>query len=87
MVVNSRGKAISQRNEPKLALVHVDLPNEAFAEDWQAPEDSFMGILHLLRVLLCKQFSACLKTCSETTMKSKSQLTDANSINFCFCPL
>ncbi|XP_057430854.1 uncharacterized protein LOC130723747 isoform X2 [Lotus japonicus] len=59
MVVNSRGKAISQRNEPKLALVHVDLPNEAFAEDWQAPEDSFMELkapgMQPLKVCLGKQ--------------------------------
>eukprot|EP00267_Zea_mays_P034993 XP_008670380.1 mitochondrial amidoxime reducing component 2 isoform X3 [Zea mays] len=35
VVVNGKGRAYTQRVEPKLALVQVELPPEAFAEDWQ----------------------------------------------------
>ncbi|XP_062199849.1 uncharacterized protein LOC133902250 [Phragmites australis] len=35
MVVNSKGRAYTQRVEPRLALVEVEMPPEAFAEDWR----------------------------------------------------
>lgn len=44
MVVNSKGRACTQRVEPKLALVEVELPSEAFDEAWEPTQDSFMGI-------------------------------------------
>lgn len=48
MVVNSKGRAYTQRVEPKLALVQVELPSEAFDEGWEPTNDSFMGRLNLL---------------------------------------
>ncbi|KAL5061832.1 hypothetical protein RYX36_023569, partial [Vicia faba] len=42
VVVNSKGKARTQRVEPKLALVEVQLPPEAFLEYWEPTTDSFM---------------------------------------------
>jgi uncharacterized protein YcbX len=47
MLVNSKGRGITQRVEPKLALVQVDLPPEAFAEDWLPTPDDHMGMLLL----------------------------------------
>jgi hypothetical protein len=44
MLVNSKGRAYTQRVEPKLALVEVQMPPEAFAEDWQPTPDDHMGI-------------------------------------------
>ncbi|KAL6601426.1 hypothetical protein ACP70R_044646 [Stipagrostis hirtigluma subsp. patula] len=44
MLVNSKGRAYTQRVEPKLALVDVELPPEAFAEDWQPTPDDHMVI-------------------------------------------
>jgi hypothetical protein len=40
MVVNAKVRAVTQRVEPGLALVEVDMPPEAFAEDWQPDPDS-----------------------------------------------
>lgn len=34
MIVNSKGRAYTQRVEPKLALVEIELPTEAFSDDW-----------------------------------------------------
>ncbi|XP_027354376.1 mitochondrial amidoxime reducing component 2-like [Abrus precatorius] len=42
MVVNSQGRAYTQRVEPKLALVEVELPTGALFEDWQPKHDSYM---------------------------------------------
>ncbi|KAL4200975.1 hypothetical protein AMTRI_Chr02g256300 [Amborella trichopoda] len=42
MVVNSKGRAYTQRVEPKLALVEVDLPKEAFTEDWNPTDESYL---------------------------------------------
>ncbi|KAK6931964.1 Molybdenum cofactor sulfurase, C-terminal [Dillenia turbinata] len=42
MVVNSRGRACTQRVEPKLALVNVELPNEAFSDVWEPTKSSYM---------------------------------------------
>lgn len=44
LVVNSQGRAYTQRVEPKLALVGVELPNEAFSENWVPKKDSFLVI-------------------------------------------
>uniref|UniRef100_A0A804MQP9 MOSC domain-containing protein n=1 Tax=Zea mays TaxID=4577 RepID=A0A804MQP9_MAIZE len=45
MLVNSKGRACTQRVEPKLALVEVQMPPEAFAEDWHPTPDDHMGIV------------------------------------------
>ena len=53
MVVNAKGRAVTQRVEPSLALVEVDMPPEAFAEDWQPHPDSnshTMGTTNILFV-------------------------------------
>lgn len=42
MVVNSKGRAYTQRVEPKLALVAVELPMEAFSEGWEPTFDSYL---------------------------------------------
>jgi hypothetical protein len=44
VVVNGKGRAYTQRVEPKLALVQVELPPEAFAEDWQPTPYDHLGI-------------------------------------------
>ncbi|KAF7074387.1 hypothetical protein CFC21_079259 [Triticum aestivum] len=43
-VVNGKGRALTQRVEPKMALVEVELPPEAFDEEWQPALDSYMVI-------------------------------------------
>jgi hypothetical protein len=54
VVVNSKGRACTQRVEPKLALVEVELPHEAFLEHWEPTTDSFMGILYFFSYALLK---------------------------------
>ncbi|GFP84177.1 mitochondrial amidoxime reducing component 2 [Phtheirospermum japonicum] len=44
LVVNSKGRAITQRLEPKLALVQVELPNQAFSADWEPNQRSYLVI-------------------------------------------
>lgn len=44
LVVNSKGRACTQRVEPKLALVEVSLPMEAFSEEWEPTADSFLTV-------------------------------------------
>ncbi|KAH9795438.1 MOSC domain-containing protein [Citrus sinensis] len=44
MVINNKGRAYTQRNEPKLALVQIELPNEAFLEGWEPTGSSYMVI-------------------------------------------
>ncbi|KAK3013792.1 hypothetical protein RJ639_009006 [Escallonia herrerae] len=44
LVVNSKGRAYTQRVEPKLALVQVELPDEAFAESWKPTKNSHLVI-------------------------------------------
>ncbi|KAL2474684.1 Molybdenum cofactor sulfurase family protein [Abeliophyllum distichum] len=44
LVVNSKGRAYTQRVEPKLALVEVELPNEAFSEGWEPTKNSYLVI-------------------------------------------
>lgn len=43
MVVNSKGRAYTQRNEPKLALVRTEFPAEAFMEDYEPTKTSCLG--------------------------------------------
>lgn len=50
MVVNSKGRAYTQRVEPKLALVEVEMPPEAFTENWQPTADAHMGTASLLNL-------------------------------------
>ncbi|ONK65833.1 uncharacterized protein A4U43_C06F1440 [Asparagus officinalis] len=56
LVVNSKGRAYTQRVEPKLALVEVELPTDAFNEDWEPTDGSFLVIrapgMDLLKVPL-----------------------------------
>ncbi|XP_040383402.1 mitochondrial amidoxime reducing component 2-like isoform X2 [Oryza brachyantha] len=44
VVVNSKGRACTQRVEPKLALVEVEMPPEAFSEEWQPTPDSYLVV-------------------------------------------
>lgn len=43
LVVNYKGRAYTQKVEPKLALVESELPKEAFLEDWKPTKNSFLG--------------------------------------------
>lgn len=58
MVINNNGRAYTQRNEPKLALVETELPNEAFLEGWEPTGRSFMVIrapgMQALKISLSK---------------------------------
>ncbi|XP_002528142.2 mitochondrial amidoxime-reducing component 1 [Ricinus communis] len=58
MVLNDRGRARTQRNEPRLALVEVELPQEAFLDDWEPTKDSYMVIkapgMPVLKISLAK---------------------------------
>ncbi|CAN8246114.1 unnamed protein product [Cochlearia groenlandica] len=44
LVVNYKGRACTQRVEPKLALVESELPKEAFFEDWEPTKNSFLVV-------------------------------------------
>ncbi|XP_021722204.1 mitochondrial amidoxime-reducing component 1-like [Chenopodium quinoa] len=44
MIVNANGRMITQRVEPKLALIEIELPSEAFSESWEPSSDSYMVI-------------------------------------------
>lgn len=44
LIVNSNGRAYTQRAEPRLALVQVELPAEAFSEDWEPANSSFLVV-------------------------------------------
>ncbi|KAK1632645.1 hypothetical protein QYE76_006960 [Lolium multiflorum] len=44
LVVNARGRPCTQRVEPKMALIEVELPPEAFDEGWQPTPDSCLVI-------------------------------------------
>ncbi|GFY85496.1 molybdenum cofactor sulfurase family protein [Actinidia rufa] len=43
LVVNSNGRAYTQRVEPKFALVQVELPSEAFSDGWKPTKSSYLG--------------------------------------------
>ncbi|CAL8990907.1 unnamed protein product [Prunus brigantina] len=42
LVVNYKGRAYTQRVEPKLSLVQVELPDEAFIEGWEPSKSSYL---------------------------------------------
>ncbi|KAL7089767.1 hypothetical protein ACP275_13G203000 [Erythranthe tilingii] len=44
MVINSKGRMYTQRVQPKLALIQVDLPPEAFSPAWMPNQTSFLVI-------------------------------------------
>ncbi|MFS7976498.1 hypothetical protein Hanom_Chr10g00893121 [Helianthus anomalus] len=44
VVINSKGRGYTQRVEPKLALVQVELPVEAFSFGWEPNNSSYLGI-------------------------------------------
>lgn len=56
IVVNSKGRAYTQRVEPKLALVEVRLPSEALSADWKPTLNSYLELsapgMELLKVSL-----------------------------------
>ncbi|KAL5978787.1 hypothetical protein ACLOJK_029904 [Asimina triloba] len=60
VVVNSKGRAYTQRVEPKLALVEVELPKEAFREGWEPGHESFLVLrapgMGVLKVRLSKNY-------------------------------
>lgn len=41
--MNSKGRGLTQRVEPKLALIEVELPQHAFGEEWEPEKSSNMG--------------------------------------------
>lgn len=43
LIVNSKGRGLTQRVEPKLALIEVEMPKHAFSEDWDPEKSSNMG--------------------------------------------
>ena len=47
MVVNSKRRAFTQRVEPKLATVEVELPGDAFSEGWEPNGESCLGMSFL----------------------------------------
>ncbi|MED6160829.1 hypothetical protein PIB30_054976 [Stylosanthes scabra] len=56
MVVNERGRGYTQRVEPKLALIEVEMPTEAFHEGWEPTRDSFMAPgMQPLKICLSKE--------------------------------
>ncbi|XP_057797039.1 uncharacterized protein LOC131013054 [Salvia miltiorrhiza] len=62
VVVNSKGRAVTQRVEPKLALVQTQLPHEAFSLDCHPSNHSFLEIkapgMEVLKVALVKSSSS-----------------------------
>nr|CAD1823194.1 unnamed protein product [Ananas comosus var. bracteatus] len=44
LVVNSKGRAYTQRVEPKLALVEIEMPSDAFSKGWEPTANSYMVI-------------------------------------------
>ncbi|PON33694.1 MOSC, N-terminal beta barrel [Parasponia andersonii] len=44
LIVNSKGRAYTQRVEPKLALVEIELPKDAFLEGWEPNRSSYLEI-------------------------------------------
>lgn len=43
LIVNSKGRGLTQRVEPKLSLIEVEMPKHAFAQDWEPDNNSNMG--------------------------------------------
>ncbi|KAL8262368.1 hypothetical protein R6Q59_026417 [Mikania micrantha] len=44
LVINSKGRACTQRLQPNLALVQVDLPSEAFSLGWEPNSSSYLAV-------------------------------------------
>ncbi|KAK1412468.1 hypothetical protein QVD17_33747 [Tagetes erecta] len=44
VVINSKGRGLTQRVEPKLALIQVELPPEAFSLGWEPNNSSYMVV-------------------------------------------
>ncbi|KAD3338011.1 hypothetical protein E3N88_33532 [Mikania micrantha] len=63
VVVNSKGRACTQRVHPKLALVEVELPKDAFAMGWKPNKSSYLVIrapgMDELKVSLCRPSQTC----------------------------
>nr|XP_043609796.1 mitochondrial amidoxime reducing component 2-like isoform X2 [Erigeron canadensis] len=63
LVVNSKGRACTQRVDPKLALVEVELPNDAFLVGWKPNKSSYLVIrapgMDELKVSLCRPPQTC----------------------------
>lgn len=41
--MNSKGRGLTQRVEPKLSLIEVEMPKHAFSEEWEPEKSSNMG--------------------------------------------
>jgi hypothetical protein len=52
-VVNFKGRAYTQRVEPKLALVEIEMPDGAFDEGWEPTVNSYLGILVISSFFFC----------------------------------
>lgn len=52
LIVNSKGRGLTQRVEPKLSLIEVEMPKHAFAQDWEPDKNSNMGKIFCLFFLL-----------------------------------
>lgn len=48
LIVNSKGRGLTQRVEPKLSLIEVEMPKHAFAHDWHPDNNSNMCKLFYL---------------------------------------
>ncbi|XP_031501425.1 uncharacterized protein LOC116265044 [Nymphaea colorata] len=61
VVVNSKGRAYTQRVEPKLALVEPEFPREAFDEAWEPSCGSYLVLrapgMDTLKVSLSKRYN------------------------------
>ncbi|KAG2330252.1 hypothetical protein Bca4012_020145 [Brassica carinata] len=44
LIVNSKGRGLTQRVEPKLSLIEVEMPKHAFAQDWEPHKNSNMVV-------------------------------------------
>lgn len=44
LIINPNGRMYTQRVEPKLAQVEVELPKEAFSESWEPSNSSFLVV-------------------------------------------
>nr|VDC60853.1 unnamed protein product [Brassica rapa] len=58
LIVNSKGRGLTQRVEPKLSLIEVEMPKHAFAQDWEPDNNSNMVVrapgMDVLKVSLAK---------------------------------
>lgn len=65
MVVNSKGRACTQRVDPRLALVETELPNEAMSEGWEPNKNSYLGNSVISFFFLSLQVKACTRVYSD----------------------